>query len=345
MAISLKRGKLDEKPDVKDYGQGKRTPPKLRWMMVVLVISIPLIYLIYLLLDETVLADFQGVIVFDTVKIRAPDAGYVETLFVKEGQHVKRGQPLLQFNSPNVDQQLIYLKKEQARIQGQVDSINKKSTESLTKHLEILKKDILASQLVYDKFAKYYRQQGHIAAIELEQARKNVITAKEAYSQMQHQIKQVRLENDLMVEVNYKRKLEEVNHKITQAEIKKKYFAINSPAKGTIKNIHIHRGEFLPSGEDIIDIVTKNNLHVVVYVDPKSADELKLGAIVKLTFPDNYVMKGKVINVPNFADRQPLAFQNPLAQRENKLVAIVEFEKEPPKKYRVYGVPLEVNIE
>ncbi len=344
MAINLRPKKLDEKATVKDYGQGKRTPPKLRWFMIVGLISIPLIYLMYMLLDETVFAEFQGVVVFDTVRIRAPDAGYVETLFVKEGEHVEKDQALLQFKSPDLDAELVYLKQEKKRIDEQISHINNQSTESLKAHLAVLENDIKSSQLVYEKFANYYRARGHIAALELEQARKNVIAAKEAYSQLKHQIKQVILENDLMIEVNYKRKLEEVNNKIQRAEIKKQYFAIKSPAKGAVKQIDIHPGEFLPAGQDIIDIVTKNNLHVVAFIDPKEAEEIHPGISVTMTFPDNFTVKGEVVNVPNYADKTPLTFQNPLATRENKLIAIIHFQEELPKKYRVFGLPVEVTI-
>lgn len=129
MSISFNKGKLDKKSTVKDYGQGKRTPPKLRWFLVIGLISIPLVYLIYMLLDETILAEFKGVVEFDTVKIRAPDAGYVETLYVEEGQYVKRGQALLQFKSPKLDTELVYLNQEKERASTQIEAINRKSTE------------------------------------------------------------------------------------------------------------------------------------------------------------------------------------------------------------------------
>ncbi|MDX2346270.1 MAG: efflux RND transporter periplasmic adaptor subunit [Legionella sp.] len=345
MGISLKRSKLDEKSTVKDYGQGKRTPPKLRWFMIIGLISIPLIYLVYMLLDETVFAEFQGVVVFDTVKIRAPAAGYVETLYVNEGEHVKRGKALLQFKSPALNTEIGYLKQEKERIDKQIENINRKSTESLREQLAVLEKDILSSQLVYQKFSKYFKANGHMASLELEQARKNVVSAKQAYSQLKHQIKQVVLENDLMIEVNYKRKQEEVNNKIQQAELKKKYFLIKSPAKGAVKHIEIHRGEFLPAGQDIIDIVTKNDLHVVAFIDPKEAEIIRPGITVTMTFPDNFKTKGEVVSVPNYADKTPMTFQNPLATRENKLIVIVKFKEELPEEYRVFGLPVEVNID
>ncbi len=345
MAITLKRSHLDEKEIVKDYGQGKRTPPKLRWLMIVAIISIPLFYLIYMLLDETVLAEFQGVVTFDTIKIRAPDAGYVEKLYVKEGQHIEAEQQLLQFTSPQLDAELNYLKQERQRMNQQIANLNQKSTESLREHLATLEKDIQSSQLVYERFAKYFKANGHISSIELEQARKNVIAAKEAYAQLKHQIKQVVLENDLMVEVNYKRKLEEVNNKIEQAEIKKQCFLIKSPAKGAVKVIEVHPGEFLPAGQDIIDIVTKNNLHVVAFIDPKEAEEVQPGITVTMEFPDHFTAKGEIVDVPNYADKTPLSFQNPLATRENKLIAMVKFKEEIPKKYRVFGLPVEITID
>ncbi|MDF1683439.1 MAG: HlyD family efflux transporter periplasmic adaptor subunit [Legionellaceae bacterium] len=345
MGISLKQTKLDEKSTVKDYGAGKRTAPKLRWFLIIGLISIPLIYLIYMLLDETVLADFQGVVVFDTANIRTPDAGYVEKLYVEEGEHVKKGQDLLQFKSPGVDSELAYLEKEKERIESRLASVSRKSTGALEENLVHLKKDIEKSQGVYDKFLTYYAPKGHISALKLEDARKNVVSAKQAYAQLQHQIKQIKLENDVLMEVNYKRRIEEVNQKIRQAEIKKKYFLIKSPAKGSVKEIAVHRGEFLPGGQEIIQIITKNNLHVVAFIDPKNSEDVHPNTTVTLTFPDNFSIKGEVVNVPSYADRTPLTFQNPLATRENKLVVIIDFKQALPEKYRLFGVPVEVSID
>ena len=118
-----------------------------------------------------------------------------------------------------------------------------------------------------------------------------------------------------------------------------------SPAKGSIKEIDVHRGEFLPGGEEIIQIITKNNLHVVAFIDPKNAEEVHPKTIVTLTFPDHFSVKGEVVNVPSYADRTPLTFQNPLATRENKLVVIIKFKEILPEKYRLFGVPVEVSLD
>lgn len=345
MGISLRTTKLDEKSTVKDYGGGKRTPPKLRWFLIIGLVSIPLIYLIYMLLDETILADFQGIVVFDTVMIRTPDAGYVETLYVNEGEQVKKDQTLLQFKSPTLDSELAYLFKEKERVEARSASISLESTASLEANLESLKKDIESSQAVYDKFNKYYKPKGYLTSLDLEQARKNVADAKEAYSQIQHQIKQIKLENDVLMEVNYKRPIEDINHKIRQAELKKQYFLIKSPDDGAIKSIDIHPGEFLPAGEEIIEIITKKDLHVVAFIDPKKSEDIHPETLVTLTFPDHFSVKGEVMNVPSYADNTPASFQNPLATRENKLIVIIQFKQALPEKYKVFGVPVDVAID
>jgi len=345
MAISLKRSKLDEASTVKEYGQGKRTPPKFRWALIVLVISIPLLYLMYMLMDETVLADFQGMVVFDTLTIRAPDAGYVDKLYINEGEQVKKGQDLLQFKSPTLDAQLVYLHKEKDRIETRSASVSRESTASLEANLENLKKDIENSQAVYDKFKKYYAPKGYLTSLDLEQARKNVADAKEAYSQIQHQIKQINLENDVLMEVNYKRPIEDINNQINQIEIKQQYFLIKSPEEGAIKEISISPGEFLPAGEEVIEIITKNDLHVVAYIDPKKSEDVHPQIMVTLTFPDNFSVKGEVMNVPSHADNAPASFQNPLATRENKLIVIIHFKQALPEKYKVFGVPVDVSLD
>ncbi|MDF1827510.1 MAG: HlyD family efflux transporter periplasmic adaptor subunit [Legionellaceae bacterium] len=345
MGISLKRTKLDEKSTVQDYGAGKRAAPKFRWFLIVGLVSLPLLALMYMLLDETLLADFQGVVVFDTVTIRTPDAGYVEHMYVNEGEQVKKDQDLLQFKSPTLDSELAYLNKEKERIEKRSLSINRESTASLEANLKHLKRDIARSQVVYDKFLAYYAPKGHVAALKLEEARRNLSDAKQAYSQLQHQIKQIKLENDVLMEVNYKRPIEDINNKINQINIKKQYFLIKSPEEGAVKVIRISPGEFLPVGEEIVEIITNKDLHVVAFIDPKEAEEVHPKTKVKLTFPDHFSVEGEVMNVPSHADSTPLAFQSPLATRENKLIVIIHFIEALPEKYQVYGVPVDVSLE
>ncbi len=158
----MKRSKLDEESTVKDYGRGKRTPTMFRWILILCVISIPLVYLMYMLLDETVLADFQGEVVFDIIMIRTPGAGYAEALYVEEGEHVKKSQDLLQFQLPGVDSELAYLQKEKERIESRLASVSRKSTGSVENNLEHLKQNIVQSQEIYDNFLKYYAPIGHI---------------------------------------------------------------------------------------------------------------------------------------------------------------------------------------
>lgn len=345
MGVSLKRTKLDEKSTVKDYGAGTRSAPKLRWFLIIGLVSLPLLALMYMLLDETILADFQGVVVFDTVTIRTPDAGYVDKVYVNEGEQVEKDQSLLLFKSPTLDAQLLYLYKEKERIEARSNTVNRESTASLEANLNNLKKDIVISQGVYDKFLTYYGPKGHISALKLEEARKHVTDARQAYSQLQHQIKQIKLENDVLMEVNYKRPLEDINNQINQINIKKQYFLIKSPEEGAIKEIRISPGEFLASGEEIIEIITKKDLHVVAFIDPKKAEEVHPQTLVTLIFPDRFSAKGEVINAPSHADSTPLAFQSPLATRENKLIVIIHFKQALPEKYKVFGVPVDVSLD
>lgn len=70
------------------YGSGSRMTPKLRWVLLVLLLSIPLLYLFYELFTEYVLIRFPGLIVYDTVTIRAPENGYIKKLSARTGEKI-----------------------------------------------------------------------------------------------------------------------------------------------------------------------------------------------------------------------------------------------------------------
>lgn len=82
----------------------------------------------------------------------------------------------------------------------------------------------------------------------------------------------------------------------------------------------------------------------MAFIAPKHSDEVHPKTKVTLEFPDHFSLEGEVMNVPSYADRTPMAFQNPMATRENKLVVIIEFKEEVPEKHRVFGLHVDVDL-
>lgn len=326
------------------YGHGMRTPPKLRWTLVVLILSIPLLLLLYQLFSDYFLIRFSGLVAYDTITLRAPDDGYIGELNAQPGQKVNSDHVLLQFVSPEVLAKLDYLQKEKKRLTDLMNSLGEQNQDKLKGLISVAKQDILTSKEVYDRFVKYVNQ-GNMAELQLEEARKNYVNAQRNYAALEQQIQEAQLQTKTLLEVNYKRKILEIESNIGEEKAKLKYFMVRAPQPGTVMNIMTHQGEFVSPGQSLVTIVTNKNLRIVAFIDPKYVAEVYQGKKVLIKFPNNEYVDGHIVNTPSYAEKVPLSQINPLATRENKLIAIIKPESPIPEAYQVFGIPVTVKLE
>jgi multidrug resistance efflux pump len=337
--------KSTSRPDLAvKYGQGLRPAPKLRWLLLVLLLSIPFIVLTYELITEYLLVRFSAVVTYDTVTVRAPDSGYIKKLHVEPGSHVTDNQIVIEFASPLLEEKLEYLSKEKQRILDLMDSLGSTHLNEMKGALEISKQDVESSKQVYERFKKYANK-GNLVELQLEEARINYVTAQTNYVELSQKIDEIDVQRKTLVEVNYKRKINEIENEIAQIKAKMSYFLMHSPENGAVMSLSTHEDEYVSAGQNLMTIVTDKNLHVIAFVDPRYMEEVFQGKKVTIKFPNNNSIPGTVINIPSYADKTPLSQINPLATRENKLIVIIKPDKDIEKIYQVFGIPVSVRLD
>lgn len=342
MGIQLKKRPKEALP-VK-YEQSLRAPPRFRWTIILLVLSIPLLILLYQFINAYVLVRFSGLISYDTITLRSPDDGFIKNLNVQTGEKIKPHQSILVFHSPVTQTQLKFLKMEKERLVELMNSLQQSQTaSSLEQLLEVAREDIELSKVVYERFKNYVRK-GDMIELQLQEARKNHVNAQRNYALLKQQIKENALQTKNLMEVNYKRKILEIENEINQVLAKMQHFTLRAQQAGTVMDIKTHQGEYVSAGQPLITIVTKKNLRVIAFIDPKYVQDVYQGRKVRLVLPDNEKISGHIINNPSYAEKVPLSEIGPLAPRTNKLIAIIKPDADIPEQYRVFGIPVTVKL-
>ncbi len=342
MGIQLQKQRPKETLPVQ-YGKSMRAPPKLRWILMVLLLSIPMLFLIYQVVNEFFLIRFSGLVAYDTVSLKAPDEGYIKSLNVQPGQKVNEQQTILKFSSPEAETRLNYLQREKKRITKLMQSLADQTPGHLYKLLDVAAEDVVSSKVVYERFKKYAKK-GDMIELQLEAARKNYIEAQRNYAALKQQIKDTRLQTKTLMEVNYKRKILEIENDINKVKEKMQYFDMHSPKPGTVMSIKTHEGEYVSPGQELITIVTKQNLRVIGFIDPKYTEDVYKGKKVWVKFPNNERVVGHIVNTPSYAEKLPQSQMNPMITRENKLIAIIKLDKPIPEIYQVFGIPVSIKL-
>ncbi|WP_419419659.1 HlyD family secretion protein [Legionella sp. D16C41] len=317
---------------------------RMRWYLLVLLLCLPMGFLMYKFLKEFLFVQFSGSVVYDTFLIRAPDEGYIQNMAVTDGQPVRRGEVLLQMSSPKLTGKLNYLLSEKFRISNLINNLRNANQAELTNALKVAEQDIIDSQKTYERFKKYFNE-GNLITLQLEEARKNYSAAQQNYSTIKQKISENALQHNTLLEVNYNRRLEEINSEIKLIQAQLNNFIIHAPQQGTIMNSEAHVGEYVQVGTNLLTVVTDNNLKIKAYIEPKYSSVATFGKKVMIQFPNREKIPGIIVNSPRYAQQLPSSQSNPLATRENKLVAIIAPKQPVPKEYRVYGIPVQVSLE
>src|SRR5690348_3491383 len=106
------------------YPKAKKVS-RLRWLLIVILLCLPISFLVFKLLSEYLFVQFSGIVIYDTLSIRAPQDGYIQSMSVHLGEPIRVGELMLQINSPQLNNKLTYLNNEKKRITNLVNDLKK----------------------------------------------------------------------------------------------------------------------------------------------------------------------------------------------------------------------------
>jgi RND family efflux transporter MFP subunit len=192
--------------------------------------------------------------------------GQIAKVLVKEGDHVKAQQLLVQQDDAAEQAQLLQIKAESE------DTTQIEAAEAS-----------LAQKKVDLKKLEWVAGRGSATELEVEHARLDVKIAELSLRVAQFEHNQS------------KRKYEE-------AKIRVDNMSLKSPITGTIDKVEIEVGESVNGLADVIRVVKTDTLWIDVPVPLDKGRTLQLGQIAEIKFPDGKPSEGKVIYISTVAD-------------------------------------------
>ncbi|WP_131782525.1 HlyD family secretion protein [Legionella gresilensis] len=334
----------NKKPLIPAPPPGARKLARLRWLLVVLLLCLPLGYLTVRLIQDYFFIRFSGTVIYDTLLIRSPDEGYIHSISVSAGESVRPGNLILEISSPKLNNKLTYLINERERISKLIVNLKRVNQSELINSLKVAEQDMVDSKKTYERFKEHFKD-GNLITLQLEEARKNYTTAQQNYASIKQKMLESSLQQNTSLEVNYNRRLVEIEGDIKLLKIQLKNFTIRAPQPGTVMNIETHVGEYVPIGKNLLTIVTDDNLKIKAYIEPKYSAVATYGSKVTIQLPNRERIPGIIINNPRYAQQLPSSETNPLATRQNKLIAIIAPRKPLPKEYQVFGIPVQISLD
>ncbi|MBV6446966.1 HlyD family efflux transporter periplasmic adaptor subunit [Nitrosomonas sp.] len=335
------------------YSAAKRSAKPWRWYLIIAVSSLPVVYLLAVIIWEVINIEANGRIRVPNFTVRTVVDGYVGQLFVEPLQTVSEGTRLAELvntslldNRDRLQVELEALKQEKRKMVRQAD-------DSRTSSMQLIKFAQEQKNFAAQRLGQYETlfKQGAATQAEVALARGQYNSALEnlvalereerqerdkLYNQEHGQLPEIRMLsgqiNQLQLEFD---KIQDQIHQL---------ILIAPAGNGMVTELFAQPGEFLGRGQPLLEIIYPEKVHIDAYIPPKYQDYAVVGKIVLVKFPNGEKAKAKIVSVPGVMQKSVTAEINLLETVQFAILVQMEFV-ENVKNRLINGMPVTIHLQ
>lgn len=267
---------------------------------------------------------YTGFAEANQINLSAEIGGIIKEVFVEEGQIIKKGQPIGQIDTYDLELQLKQLNAELKIAEAQLREIEKGTR---SEEIEIARANLDKAKIALDGARKDYNhklekledikriysesgtseQQVKDMEALVDKAYTQLKSAEKSYASADAQLKLL-LNGATVEKIDIaKGKIDSINAKIELLKHQISKGKIVSPLDGVVQNVNYNEGELISIGGNISNIINPNDLWVKIYVPEKELHRVSLGDEVKLScnFLKDESLKGEIIYISSEAEFTP----------------------------------------
>jgi multidrug resistance efflux pump len=310
------------------YGTSKRAAYKLRWYLIVALVSSPLLYLAGRVLINELRPEMPAQLSMPILELRASVGGTVAELPVKVGEQVKAGQLLIQLDNPEWRLRLQQLQPGNLRRDDQLGS----SAEAIATNTINLQ-----DQMV--KLYKGLQREGGLSSAELLKSEVDLNAQKLALVELERRLRQddFPYKGEPIQNLRDQRERDWISGRL-------KLLNLRALTAGRIAEVLVNPGENVGSGTLLMRIEEDVEPLVWVYLQPKQAREARAGQPLEVEMPDGSWVAAKVIEQADLARRLPPGLGGTAGGNNLALQVPVRFVEPLPTIWRVDQLPLRVRF-
>lgn len=310
------------------YAPGKRGAFRLRWYLILLLISSPLLWVFGRLGVGYLRVEAPAQIEVPVVELRAREAGTVAELLVKSGDHVQPGQRLLSLDNPEWRLRIQQLQP------GEVPVASSPSTEALQLQQRAIE---LARQRVNQVQALL--AQGAATRGELLNAQAELNTQQQVLLDLQARLRAQRsqAEGDPLQLLREDRERQWLQSRLDGLQF-------TASEEGRVAEVLVSVGENVGPGTLLLRLERSAEPLLLIYLEPRFAGYAEPGHPLEVRMPDGSWRSARVLQAADSARRLPAGMQKPFTVSQMGLLVPAEFEQPLPPLWRVDQLPLKVRF-
>ncbi|RTZ57965.1 MAG: hypothetical protein DSZ33_06840 [Gammaproteobacteria bacterium] len=297
------------------YAPAKRGFPKLRWYLILLVVSSPLIYFILHTAMNNVLVKAQGVVNLPLIEVRSSHSGVLTDLLVSPGDDVSKGQLLASLG---------------AEKRGPGFVARQPRISLLEKSVELARSQVADQESRLGDMQKLFKA-GAATAAEVRAARDRL--EKSTYLLY---TKLTELESEWVERLNAS---EAEKHRVENG------WSVISPADGRVVEILALKNSFVSSEDVLMVIAEPDEPLVTAYLDPRYSKYAYIGQKAAIRFSDGHRATGHIVELPQVTIKLPDEFASGFGTRPLSVLVRLALDEPLAEDRRIHGLPVTVRFQ
>jgi len=329
------------------YAPAKRVVARWRWYLILLLVSLPLIYLLGQILYGWLIVSAPGYVTLRKIPVNSRVAGVLADLEVRTGQTVPAGAVLARLKSPDMDRREAVLRAEQeARERARAASPMLFVERGRTQRRLSLAAEMAAYRRRNRDDVQFLFQQGAATRAELQAAENRLHDALLNYESVKSDLDRLQVQ---IARASAGGEEERIRLQVLRAELSALHQArtalvLHSPAGGRVLELSAEAGQSLAPGDPILLLGDTSQPEIHVYLDARYAAYARKGTLVRVHFQDGRRCAGVVMRPPEVTRRLPAAVSSPLGARENRLLVPIQLLPGDAPENLVEGFPVTVRF-
>ncbi|MCV6615186.1 MAG: hypothetical protein OIF35_09430 [Cellvibrionaceae bacterium] len=340
----LKQAKPSEDNGVPlKYAPAKRTAYQARWYLILALALSPVILFTLWLYFSWVQVHSDGVVSMTPQKLSSPGEGIVEKIYVKTGQVLAAGAPLIKIRTPVLDAEIAELERQLSELEGanmeplelQIDRVladQERSSDNNQNQLQALEQDYeaLHNKQIIDRGQLAQMQQLRFQS-ELWYSNAQAERLREQQQQQQRQIGGANAQQ-----------IRALKHQLVKLKARRQLFLIHTPDGAQVNDISVAEGNLVNRGEELIYLSERSEAKVLAYLAPKFIDYTRQGSEVEVQFPNGYKATAYISEPVTLIRTLPSRLADPFETNRPVLKVTLSFREPLPGRLKVEGLPVKV---
>lgn len=336
MKISfVKKGNPENQDGMKiNYAPAKRKVSKAVWWLLLAVVFAPFLWLLLSLGAKWLFVSSSGAVAMDVYPVKALEEGVVTKVYVKPGENVSAGSPLLELKrsvSEAAAAELKRVKAELEALEGAAATPRLKPPVYMDGMVEHLARE--------ERVMKELMENGAATRAEYNQAKERLLSAQNDREALR---RSAAMPPDQSAGI---RKLYLKRYAKMQEGQMNAPLTIYAPRAGRVESIFVTAGYDTAGERELLRIADPEKPYIVAYVFPENYDErVRPGSVVKVHLPGSgRTIRATVVEPPLNAGSVPGGLSDTILSGRRGIVVFLKPDERLLPEESVNGMPVRVD--